>query len=52
MKMLRCALGWNTASPVNMLCSESILLETALVLLEMCQFGYVSCVTEDAARVY
>lgn len=42
-KMLCCALWRNTASPVDMLCSGSIILETSLVLLEICQFACVYC---------
>lgn len=53
-KMLCCALWWNTASPVDMLCSGGIILEKGLVLLnsrtEICQFGCVSHVAEDCCR--
>lgn len=49
-KMLCCALWWHAASPVDMLCSGSIILETGLVLLEICQFGCVRCISEESCR--
>lgn len=42
-KMLCCALWRNTASPVDMLCSGSIILDTSLVLPKICQFACVYC---------